>query len=145
MAYDLATPLELPAGSKLVVTAHYDNSTRNQFNPAANQAVYFHAQNMSTDEMFSPFLQFSEQTQAARVPTVETAGCLVAGNQPNHWSLSHIATPYSGMDTAKPIPLLGLTPFNPYQIRRNKVIVRGLLTRGQLNVVSLHPVTGTCP
>src|SRR5262249_31414608 len=29
LAYDLETPLRLPAGSKLVVTAHYDNSTKN--------------------------------------------------------------------------------------------------------------------
>ncbi len=145
MAYDLATPLEIPAGSKLVVTAHYDNSTGNRSNPAPDQAVYFHAQNMSTDEMFSPFMQFSEETRAAKVATVETAGCLVLGNQPNHWSLSHIATPPSGTDTSKPIPLLGLAPFDPYQLRRDKVIVRGLLTHGKLNVVSLHPLAGTCP
>jgi hypothetical protein len=126
------------------VTAHYDNSPRNQFNPAPDQAVYFRAQNMSTDEMFSPFMQFSEETRAARVATVETAGCLVLGRQPNRWSLSHIATPSSGLDTSKPVPLLGLAPFDPYHIRRDKVIVRGLLTRGQLNVVSLHAVAGTC-
>ena len=28
LAYELETPLKLPAGSKLVVTAHYDNSQR---------------------------------------------------------------------------------------------------------------------
>jgi hypothetical protein len=100
---------------------------------------------MSTDEMFSPFMQFSEETRAAKVATVETAGCLVLGNQPNHWSLSHSATPPSGTDTSKPIPLLGLAPFDPYQLRRDKVIVRGLLTHGKLNVVSLHPLAGTCP
>jgi hypothetical protein len=33
LAYDLETPLELPAGSKLVVTAHYDNSVNNRNNP----------------------------------------------------------------------------------------------------------------
>jgi mono/diheme cytochrome c family protein len=30
LAYDLATPLALPAGSKLVVIAHYDNSSKNK-------------------------------------------------------------------------------------------------------------------
>ena len=30
LAYELDTPLKLPAGSKLVVTAHYDNSLKNK-------------------------------------------------------------------------------------------------------------------
>ena len=34
MAYELETPLKLPAGSKLIVTAHYDNSARKMHNPA---------------------------------------------------------------------------------------------------------------
>ena len=35
LAYDLETPLKLPAGSKLVITAHYDNSTKNGFSHIA--------------------------------------------------------------------------------------------------------------
>jgi len=30
LAYELETPLRLPAGSKLVITAHYDNSLKNE-------------------------------------------------------------------------------------------------------------------
>jgi len=74
MSYELETPLTLPAGSKLVVTAHYDNSKMdmsemnmsemnmsemNMHNPAPEQAVYFRDMNQSWDEMFTPFVQYS--------------------------------------------------------------------------------------
>ena len=59
MAYELETPLTLPAGSKLVVTAHYDNSRMNRHNPAPEKEVYFRDQNQSWDEMFTPFIQYS--------------------------------------------------------------------------------------
>jgi hypothetical protein len=69
-AYDLETPLHLPAGSKLVVTAHYDNSRKNTHNPAPDKAVYFRdAENQSWDEMFTPFIQYSIDTQdSTRLP-----------------------------------------------------------------------------
>jgi hypothetical protein len=73
LAYELETPLKLPAGSKLVVTAHYDNSVKNErlshhwnhnagstahtFSP--EKEVFFREQNQSWDEMFSPFVQYS--------------------------------------------------------------------------------------
>jgi Copper type II ascorbate-dependent monooxygenase, C-terminal domain len=73
LAYDLETPLRLPAGSKLVITAHYDNSLKNQRllhhhghddsnpanNPGPDREVHFREQNQSWDEMFSPFIQYS--------------------------------------------------------------------------------------
>jgi hypothetical protein len=59
MAYQLETPLKLPAGSKLIVTAHYDNSTMNMHNPAPEKPVYFRDMNQSWDEMFTPFVQLS--------------------------------------------------------------------------------------
>ncbi len=37
LAYQLETPLKLPAGSKLIVTAHYDNSSREQEQPESRQ------------------------------------------------------------------------------------------------------------
>jgi hypothetical protein len=71
LAYDLDQPLKLPAGSKLVVTAHYDNSLKNEhlqhhhhgsdsahtFEP--DKEVYFREANQSWDEMFTPFIQYS--------------------------------------------------------------------------------------
>jgi hypothetical protein len=77
LAYDLDTPLKLPAGSKLIVTAHYDNSLKNDHllhhgahsvgvasqNFGPEKEVYFRDQNQSWDEMFSPFIQFSVDSQ----------------------------------------------------------------------------------
>jgi hypothetical protein len=63
MAYELETPLHLPAGSKLVVTAHYDNSKMNMHNPAPEKPVYFRDMNQSWDEMFTPFIQYSIDSQ----------------------------------------------------------------------------------
>jgi hypothetical protein len=39
MVYKLKKPILLPKGTKLVVTAHFDNSTRNKYNPDANKFV----------------------------------------------------------------------------------------------------------
>jgi mono/diheme cytochrome c family protein len=82
LAYDLDTPLKLPAGSKLVVTAHYDNSLKNDrllhhrshdhrshdandpaHNPGPEKEVYFREQNQSWDEMFFPFIQYTIDSQ----------------------------------------------------------------------------------
>lgn len=70
LAYELETPLKLPAGSKMVVTAHYDNSSKNEHlrgngtsdsarNCGPDKVAYFRRQNQSWDEMFSPFVQYS--------------------------------------------------------------------------------------
>jgi mono/diheme cytochrome c family protein len=82
LAYDLETPLKLPAGSKLVITAHYDNSLKNEallhhhgqedsnpsHNPGPDKEVYFRAQNQSWDEMFSPFIQYSIDSEDLTKP-----------------------------------------------------------------------------
>lgn len=39
LIYELETPIQLPAGSRLRAIAHYDNSTRNRYNPAPDKAV----------------------------------------------------------------------------------------------------------
>jgi mono/diheme cytochrome c family protein len=70
LAYELETPLDLPAGSKLIVTAHYDNSLKNEHlrqngtgdsarNCGPDKVAYFRKQNQSWDEMFSPLVQYS--------------------------------------------------------------------------------------
>jgi hypothetical protein len=73
MAYELETPLRLPAGSKLIVTAHYSNSQAdmsqmnmsqmNMDNPSPEAEVFFRDQNLGSDEMFSPFVLFSIDDQ----------------------------------------------------------------------------------
>ncbi len=79
MAYDLETPLKLPAGSKLVVTAHYDNSQMNMSgmnmnNSGSDQEIYFRDMNSTSDEMFSPFIQFTiDRRDPAQPPNEEQA------------------------------------------------------------------------
>lgn len=79
LAYELATPLNLPAGSKLIVTAHYDNSAKNEHlmhhmgmsqaghdhdqMPGPDKEVFFRDRNQSWDEMFTPFIQYTMDGQ----------------------------------------------------------------------------------
>jgi mono/diheme cytochrome c family protein len=82
LAYQLEEPLHLPAGSKLVVTAHYDNSMQNEHllhhhhgdshvdhNFSPEKEVHFREANQSWDEMFTPFIQYSIDNQNPRVTT----------------------------------------------------------------------------
>jgi hypothetical protein len=173
LAYDLATPLKVPAGSKMVVTAHYDNSAGNEDNPDPGQAVFFRAQNRSTDEMFSPFIQYSVDTEdpanssgpanePAAAPIVETTGCLVPSSADRNWTLTNALLPVPVQGEASDsmamhharqtnpgnerLPLVGLTPFKPERYRGEKVLIRALkiATAGQLNVTSLLEVSKTC-
>lgn len=81
LAYELDQPLKLPAGTKLVVTAHYDNSLKNEHlvhhhnagdpahNPEPGKEVYFREANQSWDEMFTPFIQYSIDSEDPAKPT----------------------------------------------------------------------------
>ncbi len=53
LGYDTATPIHVPKGTRLTVTAHYDNSANNKFNPDPNRTVYYG--DMSWEEMMFPF------------------------------------------------------------------------------------------
>src|SRR5262245_55199485 len=53
LGYDLAKPIPVPKGTRLVVTAHYDNSANNKFNPDPNSTVYYG--DMTWEEMMFPF------------------------------------------------------------------------------------------
>jgi hypothetical protein len=55
--YELAEPLRIPAGSKIVAVAHYDNSIRNRYNPAPQKEVFWSEQ--SWDEMFIPWFEYT--------------------------------------------------------------------------------------
>ncbi len=54
VGYELAAPLALPAGTKLVTVSHYDNSTGNKFNPDPKVSVTYGPQ--SWDEMNVTFV-----------------------------------------------------------------------------------------
>jgi hypothetical protein len=130
LAYELETPLRLPAGSKLVITAHYDNSLKNErlldhhghedsdpaHKPGPEKEVHFRDQNQSWDEMFSPFIQYSIDSESAqtvqpergmlgktnavhpgqrkesRLDIVEVVGCLEQ-NPSGTWTLTHSSDP----------------------------------------------------
>jgi hypothetical protein len=53
LGYDLATPIKVPKGTRLTVTAHFDNSANNKFNPDPNRTVYYG--DMTWEEMMFPF------------------------------------------------------------------------------------------
>ncbi len=77
LGYDLADPIKVPAGTKLVVVAHYDNSVNNKFNPDPNRTVY--NGNMTWEEMFSPFFAVTvdksvDPAKAIKAPRINGAG-----------------------------------------------------------------------
>lgn len=110
LAYDLDQPLRLPAGSKLVVTAHYDNSDKNEnlmhhhgrgddaaHTPGPQKEVYFREMNQSWDEMFTPFVQYAIDSENSPSPekalsVAEVVGCLEQGPS-NTWTLTHASEP----------------------------------------------------
>jgi hypothetical protein len=156
LAYDLETPLTLPAGSKLVVTAHYDNSSDNAHlrdlgqgelarNCGPDKVAYFRRQNQSWHEMFSPIVQYSVDALPARMPRaklVEVIGCLAAS--PAHLTLQHagtLATTFTQSTSASEVvahsvrklgngryDLVGARFFNTEASDGHKVIVKGVLS-----------------
>jgi hypothetical protein len=57
LQYQLARPLQLPAGSTIKAIGHYDNSTGNKYNPRPDAPVYWSEQ--SWDEMFNGWIELS--------------------------------------------------------------------------------------
>ena len=60
--YELSEPLKIPAGSKMVAVAHYDNSIKNRYNPAPQKEVFWSEQ--SWDEMFIPWFEYTVDSKA---------------------------------------------------------------------------------
>jgi hypothetical protein len=63
LGYDLAKPVHVPKGTRLVVTAHFDNSANNKFNPDPNRTVYYG--DMTWEEMMFPFFSVVVDKDAA--------------------------------------------------------------------------------
>jgi len=53
LGYEVATPINLPKGTRMTATAHYDNSANNKYNPNPKQTVYYG--DMTWEEMMAPF------------------------------------------------------------------------------------------
>ncbi len=56
LGYDLADPLPVPKGTRIVTIAHFDNSANNKYNPDPQKEVHWGLQNW--DEMQGGFLGF---------------------------------------------------------------------------------------
>ncbi len=67
VGYQLAKPLLVPKGTKILAIAHYDNSVNNRFNPDPGKTIWWGDQNW--DEMQSGFLGlvFDAKTDASKV------------------------------------------------------------------------------
>lgn len=55
--YELAEPKKIPAGSRFMAVARYDNSLNNRYNPGPDKNVFWSEQ--SWDEMFQPKVEYS--------------------------------------------------------------------------------------
>jgi len=178
LAYALKQPLTLPAGSKLIVIAHYDNSPGNPelqhlgSNMAARRCgpdnvAYFGQQNQSWDEMFSPFIQYSDDKPDAHpvkeLHLVTAVGCLVAGR--HGWMLERAAqakrAASQGMSfdelavaartTSGTVRyrLIGVEQFTPAGRGGSRVAVNGVLIPragdAAINVTSMYPTPSACP
>jgi AhpC/TSA family len=72
-SYTLKTPLQVPAGTKIVHSTVYDNSVQNPANPDPNRTVPWGEQ--SFDEMLYGVVQFRELTPVGATPAqVSSAG-----------------------------------------------------------------------
>ncbi len=90
VGYQLAKPLPVPKGTKILAIAHYDNSVNNKFNPDPSKTIWWGDQNW--DEMQAGFLglMFDAKTDANQVfipsgpsvlPRGTTAGPTLAAAQ----------------------------------------------------------------
>jgi len=59
--FELIAPLHIPAGSRLIVEGHYDNSANNRYNAAPHREVYWGEQ--SWNEMFEGWIKYSIDSQ----------------------------------------------------------------------------------
>jgi mono/diheme cytochrome c family protein len=74
LGYEVAEPIKIPKGSKLLIVAHYDNSPNNRFNPDPSRTVY--QGNMTWEEMFAPFFAITvdKKVNPAKAFTIPFAG-----------------------------------------------------------------------
>jgi hypothetical protein len=72
LGYDLAKPMVLPKGTKIVSIAHYDNSANNPNNPDPTKEIHWGPQNW--DEMQSVFLGFIFPVQTDIAHVLDASG-----------------------------------------------------------------------
>ena len=70
--YELAQPRKIPAGSTITNVAHYDNTSKNRYNPAPDKEVYWSEQ--SWDEMFLPYITYTIDSETPRKVATQPSG-----------------------------------------------------------------------
>jgi hypothetical protein len=70
MYYELETPRQIPAGSKVTVVTLFDNSPKNRNNPAPEKEVYWSEQ--SWDEMYAPQVRITVDSRALNTSATAT-------------------------------------------------------------------------
>lgn len=148
LAYELDTPLRLPAGSKLVVTAHYDNSPKNDRllhhghgahdtanSPGPEKEVYFREMNQSWDEMFTPLIQYTiddqnltgqaEEKGQNVLSIAEAVGCLETG-APGTWLLTNASDPTVSETQATSAAALKAAAAKPLGKQRDQLLGVGV-------------------
>jgi hypothetical protein len=65
--YYLKRPIALPKGTRLVVTAHFDNSAKNKYNPDPKQAVRFGEP--TYDDMMIGWISYTRDQEHLRSET----------------------------------------------------------------------------
>jgi hypothetical protein len=75
LGYELAKPMKIPKGTKLLTRAHYDNSPNNRFNPDPTRTVHYG--NMTWEEMDTGF--FAVTVDKAVDPKKVTKGGVFGG------------------------------------------------------------------
>jgi hypothetical protein len=132
LAYQLDHPLTLPAGSKLIVTAHYDNSQKHYDervkasdsggNCGPENVAYFRRQNQSWDEMFSPLAQYAVSAASTAAPSsgapriVRVVGCLNQGRS-RQWLLTKAGEPVVTNTQATSMAELKAAAANPLGVK----------------------------
>ena len=77
LGYELAEPIAIPKGTKIVAYAHYDNSENNKYNPDPNRTVYYG--NQSWEEMMQPWFAVIVDKKVDVRKLLRRAGPVVTG------------------------------------------------------------------
>jgi hypothetical protein len=128
----------LPAGSKLVVTAHYDNSSKNVHllhphghggdpghAPGTEEEVYFREMNQSWDEMFTPFVQYATDGEETALSVVEVVGCLEP-ERSDIWTLTKASEPGVSTTQTTSAEAVKAAADKPLGKRRNRLLGVGV-------------------
>ena len=77
LGYELAKPIKIPKGARLVVTAHFDNSANNKFNPDPTRTVYYG--NQTWEEMMMPFFALIVDKNIDSKKVLVSSGPVIGG------------------------------------------------------------------